>query len=101
MARPVVSLASRLIPVHHGCTPRPDPDEALVCPCLNVVVVFFNQHIFFKFILREHTRMCEWEWERGREIEREREREGIPSRLRTCSAESSAGLKLMNREIMT
>ena len=39
------------------------------------------------------------EGQRGREIDRERER--IPSRLCTTSTEPDAGLKLMNREIMT
>ena len=40
-------------------------------------------------------------WEGQRERERERERERIPSRLLTGRAESNAGLKLTNREIMT
>ena len=59
----------------------------------------------FKFIYFKRER----ERERGREKicrqekgkERERERERIPNRLRTASAESDAGLKPTNREIMT
>ena len=39
--------------------------------------------------------------ERVREGQRERERERLPSSLRTVSAEPGAGLKLMNREVMT
>ena len=36
----------------------------------------------------------------GREAEREKARERIPSRLHAVSAESDAGLKLINCEIM-
>ena len=49
--------------------------------------------IIIKFVYFERA----WAHRRGRESERER----IPSRLLTISAEPSAGLDLMNREIMT
>ena len=67
---------------------------------------------FFKFIYFEKEKGHEkgrerareqWRREGGRQggREGEREREIIPSRLCTVSAESDAGLELMNREIMT
>ena len=64
-----------------------------LCIILEVKIIFYY---FLKclFALRERQKG------QAGEEQTERERERIPSRLRTVTTEPSAGLELMNREIM-
>ena len=74
------------------------PSSFCVCVRGGLDIYFFNVYLF----LRKRERKCSSREGAERERERERERE-TPSSLcmHSVSAESDAGLKLTNCEIMT